>query len=320
MIPLSEHIRTPSGKRTPVSRPADRLALGLLFVLTATLTLSSCDSFRLFDVFAVTNPDNNTEDPAVDPTAPDYQVISSSPPAWGLTGGALSGSFTIQEVAGNSGGDTISWEIFLSSDQILDAGDPPAIAFGVLDALDALESTTIDYSNAAGWPAEQGYYFLLIDVGAGDDTNSVNDRNTPGVAAHIPVVIAPLINESDPNDLPDYQNLNTLEAGALIGIQATMDAPGGNDTYQLTLSNATSPRKIEVTIVWPAGNAIDAIINPGPDAMSSLSTASGREPGPGDAQFRETGLTPGTSHQVQVVFTDEAVAGTPYYLFINTTN
>lgn len=251
--------------------------------------------------------------------APDYRVASSSPPQWGLGGGPLSGSFTIDEVAGNDGVQDIAWAVYVSSDAVLDPGDAPAVDSGTEGALSSLGSTTVNYSNATGWPVTQGYYYVLIDISAGDDINGLNDRNVPTAAAHIPVAGSQVNETAANNDSPSFQDLfpslGAFEAGDLVRIGGTMDAAAGNDTYQVTLSNTTNPRKIEVTVVWSGGNAIDAAIN----GTWSTSTYAGREPGPTDGQFRVTGLTPGSSYLVTVEFTGAEPAGTVYHLFVNTT-
>jgi hypothetical protein len=126
--------------------------------------------------------------------------------------------------------------------------------------------------------------------------------------------------ESEPNDAPSPQSLGTFDAGDLVRVSGTMDAAGGNDSYQVTLSNTSSPRKIEVTVVWSGGDVIDAAIGDGvSDLQTSSSAVSGREPGASDSQFRATGLTPGSSYIVRVDFKSGVSPGTAYELFINAT-
>jgi hypothetical protein len=192
----------------------------LVLLAVAVFLLAGCDEFIIYDFVSTEGRDNGT---GIDPTAPDYEAVSTSPPAWGLVGQPFTpgSSFTINEVAGNDGSQTISWSVYASADTSINAGDT-LLQSGSRAGLTAGGTASIPYSGTA--PATEGYYYILIDVSAGDDTNPVNDRNTPLGGEDIPVA-GTTVSETESNDSPGSDPLTgaTFTNGSLVRVTGTLD-------------------------------------------------------------------------------------------------
>jgi hypothetical protein len=196
------------------------------------------------------------------PPQPDYTAIFSMAIPWsGLVGTAMSltgtPQMTIQnQSATNAGNQTITWAVYLSTNNVLEVGDT-LVQQGSVGPLAASGSTTVSF--AANWPAAPGQlYFLIATVLATDDGNVTNN-----------VVIAPhacaiadyrYVETAGGNDgvgpsPPGGQTSNTgvaaLAAGQTIAIEGLMDAFNGYDTYKFV--TAASMTRLSIRAMWETG-------------------------------------------------------------------
>jgi hypothetical protein len=226
---------------------------------------------------------------------PDYAVSLATMPTGGAPGAAFVGAptldFTIQETSGNAGTLTVSWKVYISTDMLLDGGDVLADS-GSIAPLAASGSQLVNF--AGTWPGSPGkYYYLLVDLTAGDDTNPVNNGY---ISAVIPV--PDTFTESEPNDSasPPWTNVDdvgTLSKGQLLVVMAaTMDAPGGYDTYKFTAGGGMT--KIDIKATWNTGsNDIDLFFWDAAGGLLADSQVTDPDAEPKTGAKKVTGLTPG---------------------------
>jgi len=238
------------------------------------------------------------------PPKPDYTAVFNAAIPWsGLVGTAMSltgtPQMTIQNLSVNPGIQSINWAVYLSTDNVLDAGDT-LVQQGSIAPLAG--SGTFPIPFGTNWPAAPGQlYFLIAVVNASDDANPTNDV----VIAPHPCAIgdyryvegAENNNGKGPNP-PVAQTSNTgvtsLGANQTIAIEGTMDAyVGANsqyDTYLFT-TNATMSR-LSIRAMWATGfDDIDLYLwDTGTTNLSSVSIGINSEPGAND--FNVTAVTP----------------------------
>jgi hypothetical protein len=95
------------------------------------------------------------------------------------TGSAISESLTIQNQGTDPGGSTVNWDVYASSDTVLQAGDTP-VASGTVGALGAGASSG-PIAVTGSWPTESGEYYLLARVSAADESETANNEGASGV-------------------------------------------------------------------------------------------------------------------------------------------
>ena len=88
-------------------------------------------------------------------------MVSWSPPADGVTSSAISGDFIFQNSGASDGGETVTWELYVSADAAFDAGDT-LVGSGTTGAL-AARTVTGDGRTVGGeirvlgvWSANDG--------------------------------------------------------------------------------------------------------------------------------------------------------------------
>jgi hypothetical protein len=238
------------------------------------------------------------------PPAPDYTASFNAAIPWsGLVGTAMSltgtPQMTIQNLSVNAGHQNITWAVYLSTDNVLDAGDT-LVQQGTIGPLAGSGSTSVSF--AGNWPAAPGQlYFLIATVQATDDSNVTNN-----------VVIAPhacaigdyrYVEGAENNggvgpNPPAGQTSNTgvtsLGANQTIAIEGVMDAYIGAvsqyDTYKFT-TNATMS-KLSSRARWGTGyDDIDLYLwDTGATNLDSIDVGINSEPGAGT--FDVTSVTP----------------------------
>ncbi|MDH4128590.1 MAG: chitobiase/beta-hexosaminidase C-terminal domain-containing protein, partial [Spirochaetota bacterium] len=131
-----------------------------------------------------TNTTNNVSiSPAIivdSPAYADYTVTNTNFPASGVPNTPFNGSFTIQNIGSAYGLQNVSWNVYLSTDNIYNQGVDTFVQNGTIAPLiPGATSTTISYAGI--WPSTSGNYYLIIVVTATDDGNSLNN-NFPSTA------------------------------------------------------------------------------------------------------------------------------------------
>jgi hypothetical protein len=194
------------------------------------------------------------------PPPPNYTVSFNAAIPWsGLVGTLMSATgtpqITISNLTGNTGHATITWSVYLSADNVLDAGDT-LLAQGTNAPLGGLGSTTKSFD--ATWPAAPGkFYWFIARVSASDDSNPLDDTVT---APHVVATGNYRYVEVEPNGgstpttnpTPNSNTgVTTLVGNQSIVIEGVMDAAGNYDTYKFVTSAALS--QISIRAMWTTG-------------------------------------------------------------------
>ena len=233
------------------------------------------------------------------PPAPDYTATFSPAIPWsGLVGTAISltgtAQITIQNLSVNAGHQNITWAVYLSTDNVLDAGDT-LVQQGSIGPLAGSASSPQAF--AGNWPAAPGQlYFLIAVVQATDDNNPTNDV----VIAPHPCAIgdyhyvegAENNNATGPGPGPQVSDtlVTTLGANQTIAIEGVMDANNKNDTYKFTTIAGMS--RLNIRSMWATGfDDIDLYL--WDDGTTNLfSTSTGINSEPGGSTFNIITVTP----------------------------
>jgi hypothetical protein len=226
------------------------------------------------------------------PPQPDYTVTFNASIPWsGLVGAAMSLTGTPQmsiqnQSPTNAGHQPINWAVYLSTNNVLDAGDT-LVQQGSVGPLGASGSTVVSF--AANWPAAPGQlYFLIATVQSADESN-VTDNVV--IAPHVCAIADyRYVEPGGGNDgvgpaPPVGQTSNTgvaaLAAGQTIAIEGLMDAFNGYDTYKFV--TAASMTRLSIRAMWGTGyDDIDLYLwDTGATDLNSIEVGINAEPGGG---------------------------------------
>ncbi len=130
----------------------------------------------------LTTANNTYAGPALTVSPPniDYTVASVSSTGGTLGGGAITGSFTLQNSGTANGSQAVSWTAYVSTDSTatIDAG-AIVVDSGSTGALTAGGTQGVPF--AGTWPATAGTYYLKVRVASADEVNTTNDvQVSPG--------------------------------------------------------------------------------------------------------------------------------------------
>lgn len=127
---------------------------------------------------------------AIGTTPPDvnYMVLSVTNPGAGTAGGPLSGTVTFKNIGGHAGTQFVPWRAYVSTDGTLQIGTDVLICTGFLPApglAAGASSAPIPYSGT--WPSfsTTQNYFIIVEVGAGDDVASGNNVGASSPATSV---------------------------------------------------------------------------------------------------------------------------------------
>ncbi len=233
------------------------------------------------------------------PPQPDYTAVFNAAIPWsGLVGTAmnLTGTtqMTIQNLSVNPGVQNITWAVYLSTDNVLDARDT-LVQGNTIGPLAGSGTTVITFG--ANWPAAPGQlYYLIASINTSDDNNPTNDV----VIAPHPCAIgdyryaegAENNNAIGPSPSPQVSDMlvTTFGANQTIVIEGTMDAFNKNDTYKFTTIAGLS--RLSMRSMWATGfDDIDLYLwDDGTTNLSSLNVGINAEPG--GSTFDVTSVTP----------------------------
>ncbi len=259
------------------------------------------------------------------PPAPNYNIAAATIQTSGAPGALFTAAgvhdFTIQEVSGNAGNQTIDWAVYISTDQILDGGDTLE-ASGSEAALAGSGSVVVPFDGT--WPGAGRYYYLIIKITADDDSDPINDMRVSSV---ISVPVSYTEGAEDNSDIgptppaftaavSDYAI--TLNVDSLVEINGTMDTYDQYDTYKFTAGAGVN--SVEIYATWATGfDDIDLYLWDESGAnLSTLQTGTSSEPS--SPPWTITGLTPGNNYYVGVNFyldlDTSGSAGQPYKLYL----
>ena len=228
------------------------------------------------------------------PPQPDYSASFSAGIPWsGLVSTAINPSvnpwLTVQNLSANPGHATVTWAVYLSTDNVLDAGDTPVqtSSFGPLAG-----SGSASVAFVGNWPAAGGLYYLIATVQAADDGNITN--NVVIAPRPIPVGNYRYVEGAEdnsgkgpaPNPTKTSDTLVTnLAPNQALVIEGTMDAyQGANsqyDTYKFTAGAGVN--NLSFVAAWLTGfDDIDLYLwDTGSTNLNSIDTTANREPGGG---------------------------------------
>lgn len=108
---------------------------------------------------------------AVAVAGPSYIVMTPVPaPTGNTTGGAVSGSFTVNNTGTGTGSSPVSWSVYasLNSTAAITTGDS-LIEFGTTPALGPGASSSPSPTYAGTWPTVAGAYYIKVQVQSTDD-------------------------------------------------------------------------------------------------------------------------------------------------------
>ncbi len=235
-----------------------------------------------------------------DPPPPDYTVSFSAAIPWsGLVGASMNATGTCQITIDNLNGDpghaNVTWAVYLSTDNILDAGDT-LVQQGSISALAGGGTQNVGFVGT--WPGTPGrFYWLIASVHASDDGTTVNDvvpAPHPSATGDYRYVEGAENNSGvGPTPSPALTSntgVTTLGANQNIVIEGVMDAFNANDTYRFT--TVVSMTKLSMRSMWATGyDDIDLYLwDTSTTDLNSINVGINSEPGNGT--FDVTSVTP----------------------------
>jgi len=112
--------------------------------------------------------------------------------AGGIAGDALSCSFDLNNAGGDASGAAVTWNLYVSANGTLDAGDYLA-ASGSAGPLAAGPSSTTVNPSGATWPITPGDYYLIVEIESLEDVAVGNDGNDVAVSGGTFAAAAPRV-------------------------------------------------------------------------------------------------------------------------------
>lgn len=215
-------------------------------VSTGDAEASTTNNTNYSGVFTVNDP-------------PDYRVVSvaaSVVSAGGNVGESLSSAgggpqtFQINNQSASPGAQTIAWSVYISDDASLDGADPlldggthPPLGGGA-------SSGAIIFDGPL--PGSYGYYYAIIQLTAGDDSDPSDNTYTSNSIAVWQT--ANVENDSDDDEyLSDAEDYAIkLNSGDSVTIDGLMDDTSGYwDTFAVWSGNGVG--NLELSVTWTSG-------------------------------------------------------------------
>ena len=185
------------------------------------------------------------------PAAVDYVVplvVVSTPASARMPNQLVNGTFQYRN-AGSVGGtasQTVSWEVFASTDGTISANDL-LVASGA--GLPALGPTTTSGAIAWNglWPLTYSDYYLLVRVSCAEDSNATNNVGSSVLQTNVGVYV-----DTEPNnDFTNFVNVQplgiSLVPGMSVKITGSMSATDLDDIFQFDTGTAA---RVLVTVSW----------------------------------------------------------------------
>ena len=259
---------------------------------------------------------------------PDYSVSAVNYQSEGEPGTPMSDfglfDFTISEVSGVNGSIPVSWDVFVSTDNVLDVNDTQ-VKSGSIPALTGNSDSDAVLFGDVNWPSFGSFYYIIISVAADDDDNGSNDVYVSPTAVTVPELYTETVDSTGSGksngeisgvSAPPLDG-GDLDRSQLFKVDDLMDYPKTQyDTYQFVLGPDAS--SVEMYAVWASGtNTIELYLwDEFYGEWSSTAISADREPASGTALF--TGLVPGRTYYAGVKFRDNGsgTEGKPYELYV----
>ena len=223
-------------------------------------------------------------------------------------------TFTIRENAGFPGKQTISWKAYLSTDSVLDGGDS-IFDSGTIAALGA-GAAAADIPVVGSLPGSYGYYYIILQLIAGDDSNPGNNSYVSSKIYVWDTVNIDTDTDDDVylSDAEDYALL--LNPGDTVTINGTIDAIGYYDLFKLMTGQGVGG--LQVLLTWATGlDTMDLYIydDDGSVFDSSIDKVSNQEPKAAQAPLL-TAVTPFTVYYPSTRVFLAGNIGDPYTMTI----
>ncbi|HTO24245.1 MAG TPA: hypothetical protein VMQ10_17350, partial [Spirochaetia bacterium] len=191
------------------------------------------------------------------PPPPDYTVSFNAAIPWsGVVGTLMSATgtpqITISNTSSNPGTANVNWAVYLSTDNVLDAGDT-LLASGANTPLAGLGFVTKSFDS--NWPAAPGrFYWFISRVSASDDTDPANDTlvSHPVGTGTFRYAEGAEDNSSAPTATAHTSSTpaTTMAPGKTLVIEGVMDAFNAYDTYNFV---STSTMAVGMQARWATG-------------------------------------------------------------------
>ena len=200
----------------------------------------------------------------------DYIVTAVNNTGTLHAGGDLDGDYSVKNIGSVNGAQNIYWQAYASfNNNSLDAGDA-LVASGSLGPLNTgQEVTGVLFSGT--WPGVTGPYYLIVMVGAMDDSNSGNNAGFSGLLTLlVPIVNYTVgnVNYTGPNPAApstaapgtfDYSNIGTDDGSQWVGWTVYASPDTTLDAFDLAvasgsaspLDSGAAPSTIPFNGGWP---------------------------------------------------------------------
>ncbi len=215
-----------------------------------TITTNNIGSQGIFEVLA----------------PPDYTITNVVFQAQGTTGQPLSDdgiyTFEVSEISGNDGSQPIGYEVFYSLDSVLDGSDVSLLDDSINALTASSSSVPISFADVS-WPDMGAYYFIIIQIESGDDSDSLNNLYVTPTSITVPEVYTEDASDNSSvgpttvaltnvTDIIVYGG--AIETAQLVHIDGLMDDNPAFDTYRIQVGSIST---LEMYITWSTGD--DAI-------------------------------------------------------------
>ncbi len=300
--------------------------------ISGTWPSTAGDYYILID-FSAPNEDiseNNTtyNGPYTVKDPPDYSIISPSfltegSPRTILSSTSSDYQFEIIEIDNNDGSEQIAWEVFASTNANLDGSDFPLKSDTLLPFAAGASSGLISFADI-DWPNFGSYYYIIISISAGDDSNLLNNTFVS------PIIFVPeyYLEDGDINsdvgptsgslslvsDLGSTLQNSLLNVDELIKVEGLKDATGQYDTYKFEIDSSVT--SVDIQLEWTNGlDAFDFYFW-GEDNSETPSISASEDIEPAAPPKTISGLTPG-NYYIGVKSLGLGTLGDTYTLIIN---
>ena len=184
---------------------------------------------------------------ALNPSQVDYVVPTvTGPGGSAAAGSAVSGTFQFRNAGTNNGGQNVTWSVFASMDNVLDASDVLVASGSYGSALNAGVTSSVVTFNG-NWPSASANYYLIVHVAAADDLDPLNNSGVSASQTAVGLNEAP----SSPHDsalLTNAFNLGvTLQPGMTVSMAGSVLSSESDDIIAFDSGTAST---ITFTMIW----------------------------------------------------------------------
>jgi hypothetical protein len=117
---------------------------------------------------------------------PDYNTVTVNNTGGTLKGGVIGGNFTFTNNGTADGAASVIWEVYVSSDGTIGAGDDLIDTGSTAGLIMTQTSGFIPFTGT--WPNQAAAYNLIVKISSTDDTTPANNRGLTSVVVGNPDV------------------------------------------------------------------------------------------------------------------------------------